>query len=307
MAQQAKRFKPTCVWDVYHGAYESKFSWEELLTPRMFEFYQAFEQAFNCPISVSLPTTLTSIAAICGPKTHMQIRKRNFVVPLNTYTFIIATPGGGKSTAYSKIVEPLITQIEDEAGYCMGVETYTVAGLQRMHQESHGRAMLVSDEGHRVLAGINAKQNRSEGERALLNKMWGGKGDTSCLLEKQRGFKETSFSMLLYIQPSPLLSELSVMGTDDGFMDRIMFFAVKPNLHLTNEMTRATTLLDDSYGVNYLPEVLMKIFRAHNKNNQANPETMYTFSRPGQSYYDMLSDEHAADFNRRYVSSGKEI
>ena len=299
MSVAPKRFKTTCVRDVYQASYETKYDWATLLPEEMFHYFELFQKAFNCPMSVSVPSIISMIAAICGPKTKMEIRNRNFIVPLNTYTFIIASPGGGKSSAYSKIVEPVLESVEESMGATIGVETYTVAGLQRLHLESQGRALLVSDEGHRVLSTINAKQNRCEGERALLNKMWGGKGDSSCLLEKQRGFKETSFSMLLYIQPGPLLSELSQMGVEDGFLDRMLFFSVQPMLHMTKDITRATEELNRVYGEKFLPEVLMKIFESHR-----DQERLYQFSSAAQEYYDALSDEHAQEFNRRYDRKG---
>lgn len=299
MSTAAKRFKAVCVKNVYQAAYECKFLWDTMLPEELSAYFCKFEHAFNCPIAVSLPSTLTLIAALAGPKTRMQIREQNFDVPLNTYSFVIASPGGGKSSAFSKIVEPVLEAVENDLGATIGVETYTVAGLQRLHLESQGRAILVSDEGHRVLAGINAKQNRSEGERALLSKMWGGKGDTSCLLDRQRGFKETSFSLLLYIQPGPFLAELGQMTIDDGFLDRMLFFTVKPQLHLTEEIETATQDLRTNYGHEYLPKLLMKIYDHHKTDSH-----LYKFSPPAQQYYNQLSDEHALEFNRRYANPG---
>ena len=300
MATTPKRFKEMCVWDIFRNSFEAKYRWEEIMSPQMYNFYDLFQKAYSCPIGVSFPTTLALVAAICGPETRMEIREDNFIVPLNLYNFIVSTPGGGKSVAYSKIVEPCLDMIQEEVGYSIQVESYTSAGLQRLHAESEGRAILVSDEGHRVLAAINAKQGRSEAERAFLNKMWGGKGDSTVLLEKARGFKTTSFSMILYIQPSPLLSEMTVMGGDDGFIDRIMFFCAKPRLQLTRDIMEANQRLLQKYQQDFLPKVLFNIYQHHH-----GVPTVYSFDDKAQEYYNNLADEHATEFNKRYDSSGK--
>ena len=59
-------------------------------------------------------------------------------------------------------------------------------------QESGGYGFICSDEGELFLSLVNQKQRQGESERALLCKMWQGKGNMSALSTGNRGFKETS-------------------------------------------------------------------------------------------------------------------
>ena len=86
--------------------------------------------------------------------------------------------------------------------------------------ENGGYGLITSDEGHRFLAFINLKQSKGESERALLCKIWGGKGDRCALSAGERGFDKTSISICNFIQPCPLLSELMYLSSGDGFVDR---------------------------------------------------------------------------------------
>ena len=95
MASAPKRFKQTCVRDVYTASYEAKFEWKDLLPSNLLEYFNLFFEAYNCPLGVSVSSTLGVIAAICGPKVSMAIRPKNFEFPLNSYIFVIAAPGGG--------------------------------------------------------------------------------------------------------------------------------------------------------------------------------------------------------------------
>lgn len=56
---------------------------------------------------------------------------------------------------------------------CIGLETYTTAGIHRHQNESGGYGLITSDEGQVLLAAINCKQGKCEGERGLLCEMWG--------------------------------------------------------------------------------------------------------------------------------------
>ena len=85
-----------------------------------------------------------------------------------------------------------------------------------------GYAPLTSDEGQRILSSINGRQGRHEPDRGLLNNMRTGVGDCTTLLEGDRGFKQTSFSIAALIQPSPLVHELASMNMKDGFFDRLL-------------------------------------------------------------------------------------
>ena len=77
-------------------------------------------------------------------------------------------------------------------------------------QESGSYGFVCSDEGERFLSLVNQKQGESE--RALLCKMWQGKGDMSALSTGNQGFKETSAypSTCLHVY---LLTSLPVYGS----------------------------------------------------------------------------------------------
>ena len=62
----------------------------------------------------------------------------------------------------------------------------------KQQQESGGYVFICSDEGERFLSLVNQKQRQGESERALLCKMWQGKGDMSALSTGNRRFKATS-------------------------------------------------------------------------------------------------------------------
>lgn len=300
MASTAKRFKATCINDVYHKAYSNKFRWNEILEHDLSEFFAMFAQCYNCPITIAMGSVLPLIACLCGPECSMEVRGSTYRVPLNTYSIIVSAPGGGKSVSFDKIVSPTARLIEEKHQVKIMIESYSSAGLQRHQTENAGRAILTSDEGHRLLAAINSKQMRQEAERALLNKLWGGVGDSTVLLGEDRGFKRTAFSMAILIQPSPLMSEMIHLGGEDGFMDRLLFLTDRPRLNKATTMRQASLKLQQDYGEDFFPQVLLDIFNVH-----VNQQTVYKFDSPAQEYYDSMCDEQAVEFNAMYPSSGK--
>lgn len=67
-------------------------------------------------------------------------------------------------------------------------------------------------------------------------KLWSGKGDHTVLAGEERGFDNTSMSMLLLVQPEPLMHELfSLVNRDDGFLESFLFFVAKTNAHTMEE------------------------------------------------------------------------
>jgi len=141
------------------------------------------------------------------------------------------------------VINEVADSIQEYFDKSILIESYSCAGLQRHQQENSGYALLCSDEGHRILASLNNKQSKNEGERALLNKLWGGRGDSTVLKDGKRGFKNTSFSMAIFIQPSLCLSEISLMATEDGFFDRVLFMVEKPKHYSATVNERAVLFL----------------------------------------------------------------
>ena len=297
MASSTRKLKPSCVKQIYVTACSSKFPWDEILEGHLHDYVSTYAKAFSCPVSVSIPSMLGAIASIVGPETTIECRGEDFTLPLNLYNFIVSVPGGGKSVAFTKIVMPALEDIHEKYECNMHLESYSSAGLQRQQGETGGRALLTSDEGQRLLAAMNAKQMRSEGERALLNKLWGGQGDCTVLLEKDRGMKKSSFSMIIFVQPAPLLAEMLPMSSEDGFFDRVLTFVSKPKLSKARESREAVQKLKQSGGTDVLKKVLVEVFGAHRTGSH-----MYKLSEGAQNYYDEISDEHVAEFNEMYDS-----
>ena len=163
-----------------------------------------------------------------------------------------------------------------------------------------GRALLTSDEGQRILGQVNLKQSRNEGERALLNKMWMGIGDQSVLLEQDRGFEKSTFSMAIFIQPGPLCTELANLGGSDGFLDRIIMFVDKPHLSKSSDMTKASQRMAIEYHDKFLVNIVLALFNFH-----LGKMIQYQFEADAQTYFDSLADEHASEINALYDTTGK--
>lgn len=88
------------------------------------------------------------------------------------------------------------------------LENYTTAGIQKHQIENKGYGIITGDEGHRFVSSVSMKQSKGEAEKALLCKLWGGRGDSNILANGTRGFDKTSMSACIFIQPEPLLHEL---------------------------------------------------------------------------------------------------
>ena len=85
-------------------------------------------------------------------------------------------------------------------GLHIQLEHNTCAGIQKHQIENKGYGLITTDEGHRFLAGVSAKQAKGESEKAFLCKMWGGKGESTQLAGGTRGSDRTSMSTCIFIQ-----------------------------------------------------------------------------------------------------------
>ena len=290
----AKRFGPAQCDTLYKMAYRMKFRWNDMLSPSLLTLLELNRTAFNCPVGLSVGAMLSMTSAVCGPNT--KIRVVNFNMPLNTYTICVCAPGGGKSVAFSKMVCEPSNEIFTEYGVNVLLESYSMAGLHRHHNEHRNYAIVSSDEGHRLITSICNKEGRNEGERALINKLWNGQGDKTTLKDSDRGFQSTSFSMAIFIQPQPLINEMLSMGPQsDGFYDRFIFIVEKPKIHVSTEQRDALQTLQQDYGCDFIIKLFTNMFEIH-----ASSQTIYNLSQDAQAHYDSLLDEHATDFNSQY-------
>ena len=135
---------------------------------------------------------------------------------------------------------------------------------------------------------------KSEGERGLLCKMWGGRGDTSTLSAQERGFKKTSMSMCLYIQPDPFLHELSHMGCNDGFFDRFLIQVSRPKL-FKNVIIRQYTDKLSGYPDDAITVSVEEVVRQHHDTS-----ITYKLSPEAMQYFDDLCESHVDFVNRKY-------
>ena len=124
--------------------------------------------------------------------------------------------------------------------------------------------------------------------------------DSTILKDGNRGFQKTSMSMAVFIQPQPLLEELGSMSFNDGFMDRILFFTVKPKLY------ESTTRVQNQQGFNEYPDnVMANTFMRIVKHHQ-DSDNLYLFSKEAETYFNELSDNFTDFYKSKYDSdSGK--
>ena len=75
------------------------------------------------------------------------------------------------------------------------------------HQQTNkGYAFVAAEEGYRFLMQINSKQNKGEGERGLLAKLWSGSGDTMVLAKEDRNIQKKLIAAFNKLKEGPLPS-----------------------------------------------------------------------------------------------------
>ena len=233
-----KKFNHQQCDTLYRKTYSVKFRWADILSPTLYDYLEGVKTSFNCPKALAMGALLPMTSATCGPQTI--VNAMNFNMPLNIFNLANCAPGAGKSVAFTKFVSEPCEHLYREYGINPLLECYSNAGLHRHHADNKNYAIVSSDEGHRIFAGIASKEGRSEAERALINKLWNGKGDKTSLKDGERGFTMSSFSMAIFIQPQPVINELTTLGIEsDGFYDRFTFMVDKPKIHVATEQRRA--------------------------------------------------------------------
>ena len=88
-----------------------------------------------------------------------------------------------------------------------------------------------------------------------------GKGDSATLMDGSREYKETSFSIAIFIQPASCLSELIQFGVgDNGLFDPILFFIEKTKHYTSKESEVAVTKLKKSFQKQSLVDVFKILY-----------------------------------------------
>ena len=84
------------------------------------------------------------------------------------------------------------------------------------------------------------------------------------LKEEVRGFEHTSLGLSIFIQPEPLLNDLSTLYVDNGFVERILFLVQLPTPKTTKENLLAEKKLNKDYkNKDLLPRALLETYRYH--------------------------------------------
>jgi hypothetical protein len=208
----------------------------------------------------------------------------------------VSAPGGGKSATFDHIITPIAKLFQDDTGFNLLLENYTHAGMQNHQGDCKGYGMIASDEGIRFLSNVQAKQLKNEGERQFLCKSWTGKGDFTVLKDHERGFLSTSMSMILFVQPEPLLGHFCNFDGEDGLMDRLLIPVAMPLWHKSEVVATNSMILNDVYA-HLVEKTFEGIYLKHKEKGM-----MYRFTDDAQTYFDNLSDDYADEFNKQYQS-----
>lgn len=298
MASASKRYAKKDVQRIYKMAYEDELNWADLLPAPILRYLSLVRVVCAAPIEFSIICLLCTTSALCGPQTRMLCQPNGHETPLNLYALAISDPGGAKSSAYDNILTPAMEMFQKETGTRMVIESYTHAGMLAHLDVSGGYGLLASEEGIRVLSGIQGKQLKNEGERQFLCKTWGGKGDWTLLREKERGFSKTSLGILLFVQPQPLMAELRHLDGDDGLLDRFLFITAKPKWYTSAKISQKGEILKKDYN-----DPITKFARTVYEDHKAVSEdatTMYQFDNEAQELYNAITDQYVNDFNKQY-------
>lgn len=259
-----------------------------------------FEKATNCSKSLVLSSVIALASALCGPNTKVTTRDGSFSNSLNTFLIAVCDPGGGKSNTFDRVIQPVLDNTCKRHGLNLQIESYTTAGIQAHQISNKGYGLITGDEGHRFLSSVNIKQNKGEAEKALLCKLWGGKGDTNALANGVRGFNSTSISAAVFIQPEPLLKELKSLIGADGLLDRFLFIAAKPVFNKCAVVKENFALLQQSPMKDFV-RVMNCIYVEHKSGKT------YTLSDEAQKSYEEMVDAYAEYIRDKYSEEGMYI
>ena len=123
--------------------------------------------------------------------------------------------------------------------------------------------------------------------------MWSGKGDFTQLATGARGFQKTSMSICLYIQPQPLMTEMTNMFGADGFLDRFLFIASRPVM-FPSSVVRENFAKLQQYSMQDFSDVFVLMHKDHLDGK------IYTLSESAQKIFDEISDSYAAYLDDKY-------
>jgi len=290
--QMAKHLCEKDVDAVYKEANGEKFSWGEIINDTSHTYLNDFSKAHNLPMTFIMGSLVPAVASVCGSKTVVQTG--NFINPLNTFAFVVGDPGCGKSRCMNMILKPMHDKIREKHGVAIAMENYTSAGFQRHQKENDGYGLINSGEGGRILGSIRQKISKNEGEESRLNSVWDGVGDETILKDGTRGYTKTSVSMVLYIQPEPLISDMSYLYSKNGFFERILVFCSGPMLYKSAENKQAAKQMKrypkDVWGL-----LADAIFKLHKEESR-----IYVLDDEAAEFFNEFTDQYNASIMARH-------
>ena len=87
------------------------------------------------------------------------------------------------------------------------------------------------------------KQSKDEAEKALLCRLWGGRGDTNLSANCIHGFDRTSMSTCVFIQPVCFLKEIDNLRGNDALLNRYLLLSAKAVFYKNAAMPENNTIL----------------------------------------------------------------
>ena len=238
---------------------------------------------------------------VCGPTVKISSNENTFISCLNQYVIAVCAPGREKSNTFERIISPVMEEIDRINSKKISLESYTNAGLQNHVIKSGDYAFITGDDGERFLATISQKQKQEEPEKALLCKMWTGKGDSTCLSSGKRGFDKTSMSTCIFLQPHVVLHELVQLCMDDGLLDRFMMCSCKPVFKSTSELKQNMEMLNQSPMKDFVAIFVQKF------NDHLDSNLVYMMKEDAQNYYNELVDNYARYIEEQYDSDNGKL
>ncbi|CAC5417244.1 unnamed protein product [Mytilus coruscus] len=98
----------TDAFEIYRTVYSSKIDWEDIFEDDIIRW---FEKGKNCSLFLTVPALLAMTGAFLGPNTKIKGQSNGFTTCKDLYLLAVCDPGGGKSTTFGNVVEPVMNNI----------------------------------------------------------------------------------------------------------------------------------------------------------------------------------------------------
>ena len=119
-------------------------------------------------------------------------------------------------------------------------------------------------------------------------------GDNTVFKDGTRGFVATSMSMAAYIQPQPLLGEISGNTTRDCLMDRLNILVARPQLYKTN-IIFANQQRIQNYPKDVIDPAFLQMFSHHQ-----DARIVYKLTDEALKHFHTIRDGYIDSYNAIY-------